>query len=117
MTRGRFLVTLLAEVPEIAPLVAAHLDDQEGELLLHLLMADLRRFLIDAWQRQDDDLVGRGLGLLDTALTAGDEYVENAVAVSFVEDTGWWEPDMQPFIATWPAGLAAEVGRLRNGSE
>ncbi len=113
MTRGRFLVALLASLPEASPLVAEHLDDQEGTLLLHLLVADLRRFLLDAWKRQDHDVLQRGLALLDGALTTGDEYVENAVAVSFVEDIGWWEPEVQPFLATWPAGLVAEVERLR----
>jgi hypothetical protein len=113
MTRGRFLVGLLASLPEAAPLVAEHLDDQEGTLLLHLLVADLRGFLLDAWKRQDIDVLQRGLALLDGALTRGDEYVQNAVAVSFVEDIGWWEPEVQPFLATWPPALAAEVERLR----
>jgi hypothetical protein len=30
------------------------------------------------------------------------------MAVSFVEDTGWWEPEMHPFIAAWPDELAHE---------
>ncbi len=113
MTKGRFVTDLVSSIPEAAPLVAEHLDDQEGELLLHLLVADFRRFLLDAWQRRDEDVLRRGLALLDVALTTGDEYVENAVAVSFVEDVGWWDSDVQPFIATWPAGLTAEVERLR----
>lgn len=117
MKKGRFVVGLLASVPEASELVAEHLDDEDGTVWLHLLLADLRRFLLDAWKRQDDDLLRRGLGLLDAALTTGDEYVENAVSVSFVEDIGWWEPDVQPFIATWPVRLAAEVERLRNRSE
>jgi hypothetical protein len=113
MTQGRFVAGLLSSVPEASPLVAEHLDDQNGSLLLHLLVADLRRFLLDAWQRRDDDLLRRGLAFLDAALITGDESVENAVAVSFVDDIGWWESAVQPFIATWPAGLVTEVERLR----
>jgi hypothetical protein len=30
------------------------LDDHEGALLLQLLVADLRRFALDAWARKDD---------------------------------------------------------------
>jgi hypothetical protein len=114
LTRGQFVVSVLASLPEASAVVAEHLDDQEGELLLHLLVADLRRLLLDAWQRQDQDVLHRGLTFLDAALTTGDEYVNNAVAVSFVEDIGWWEADMQPFIASWPKALATEVERQRS---
>jgi hypothetical protein len=53
MTRGRFVVGLLASLPEARQLVAEHLDNQEGEVLMHLLVADVRRFLLDAWTRRD----------------------------------------------------------------
>jgi hypothetical protein len=48
-------------------------------------------------------------------LQEGDERVENAVAVSFVEDTGWWESDMVAFVASWPTPLRAEADRQRAG--
>lgn len=111
MTRDRFVTGLLASLPEAAPLVAEHLDDQDGSLLLHLLVADLRRFLLDAWKRREEDVVERGLAFLDAALTTGDDHVKNAVAVSFVEDSAWWERDFQPFIVSWPAGLIAGLER------
>ncbi|WP_155859542.1 hypothetical protein [Cellulomonas sp. KRMCY2] len=50
-----------------------------------------------------------------TGLRQGDDHVRGAIAVSFVEDTGWWEPEMQPFIATWPAELVNELARQRAG--
>jgi hypothetical protein len=39
---------LVAAVPEAAETVLGHLDDQEGELLIHLLMADLLRLTVRA---------------------------------------------------------------------
>ena len=39
------------------------------------------------------------------------EYVENAMAVSFVEDAGWWDPKMEPFMAAWPLPLREEADR------
>jgi hypothetical protein len=36
------------------------------------------------------------------------------MAVSLVEDTGWWDPTTQLFIEAWPAGLRAEVDRQRS---
>jgi hypothetical protein len=113
MTSGGFVVGLLAALPEASLVVRQHLDDHDGSLLLHLLVADLRRLLLDAWARGDEALGQRGLAFLDSALAAGDDRVSNAVAVSFVEDIGWWETEMQPFLTTWPGGLLAEVERQR----
>jgi hypothetical protein len=56
------------------------------------------------------------LGVFETGLREGDEAVENAVAVSFVEDTDWWDDSMRLFIARWPTGLAEEVERQRRAS-
>jgi len=47
-----------------------------------------------------------------TGLSQGDDHVHHAVPVSFVEDTGWWEPEMQAFIATWPAELVHQLAVL-----
>ncbi len=95
-------------------MVDEHLRDQDGELLLHLLVADLRRFAIATFESGDEDLSHRLLSAMDIGFREGDEEVENAIAVSFVEDTGWWDPAMQPFIASWPNGLQAEVTRQRS---
>ncbi|MEW6153554.1 MAG: hypothetical protein AB1673_06145 [Actinomycetota bacterium] len=114
MTEADFVRSLVDEAPEIRDLIDVHLRDQSGELLLHLLVADVRRVAVDAFQRGDGDLLRRLLDLLDRALREGDELVENAVAVSFVEDTGWWEPAMRPFIDAWPAALRAEALRQQS---
>ena len=65
MTRGRFVVDLLAALPEAASVLAEHLDDQENDLLLHLLVADLRRLILDAWSQSRADLTKPGLMFLD----------------------------------------------------
>lgn len=103
LSGSEFVASLAAAVPETEPLVAEHLLDQEGELLLHLLMADLRRLAVATFEHGEADLLRRLLAVIDAGLGEGNEYVENAVAVSFVEDTGWYDPQMQAFIATWPA--------------
>ena len=68
---------------------------------------------IAMFERGESDSLARLLGVLDRSLLEGDEDVENAVAVSFVEDTGWWDPEMGPFMSVWPAGLMAEAERQR----
>jgi hypothetical protein len=74
-------------------------------------MADLRRLALNWFGQGRSEELDRLLGVLETALREGDEMVSNAIAVSFVEDLGWWEPDVQPFIASLPGELANEVRR------
>lgn len=53
------------------------------------------------------------LTLLDWGIAEGDEALDNAIAVSFVEDSGWWEPGQDAYLATWPSALTAELQRQR----
>lgn len=100
-------------MPESELVVAEHWDDFDGDVVLHLLVADVRRLCEDAWRRQDYTLMRRYLDLLDWALRTGDEHVSNAVSVSFVEDTGLWDAAMRDYVAAWPPALAAEADRLQ----
>jgi hypothetical protein len=104
----------MARVPEVETTVRQHTDDHE--LLLHLLVADLRRLAIQWWGEGRNEPLERLLRVVEVGLREGDEQVENAVAVSFVEDTGWWDESMQPFIAQWPTGLADEIERQSRAS-
>lgn len=113
LTPSEFLTALTSQVPETAGTLREHLEDQEGELLLHLLTADLRRLAITWFEEGQTECLDRLLGVVDTALREGDGEVQNAMAVSFVEDTGWWDPEMAPFVAVWPEGLRAEAQHQR----
>lgn len=107
-----FVARLVERCPEVRPIVDEHFADN-GELLLHPLVADVRRFAIDRFDAHDEAVVERCLSVLSDGLQEGDERVQNAVAVSFVEDTGWWDSDMAAFIVSWPAPLKAEAERQR----
>jgi hypothetical protein len=113
MTSTDLLDALARDVPETQPVVDEHLEDNGG-LLLHLLTADLRRFAIQSFDVGNGNVLERILALVDVALGEGTGDVQNAMSVSFVEDTGWWDPAMQPFIGAWPTGLRAEVDRQRS---
>jgi hypothetical protein len=108
-----FVAEVLHEVPEVQAVVREHLEDNDGEPLLHLLIADLRRYALQAFDAKESDVLGRLLGAVDRAMRDGDDSVENAIGVSFVEDTGWWDDATKPFIAVWPEGLRAEAARQR----
>ena len=108
MTTGRFVSQLLVRVPEACDVVEEHLDDMERVVLLHLLMADLLRFAVANFHASRTDVTVRLLLHIDHALTEGDEYVRNAVDVSFVEHVGGSPGETSEVTASWPAGLLAE---------
>jgi hypothetical protein len=114
MTADDFVAALLNDVPEVQPIVREHMEDND-ELLLHLLTAGLRRYAMQAFDSGDSDALGRLLYVIDRALREGNDPGNNAMAVSFVEDTPWWDEAMQPFIARWPEGLRAEADTQRGG--
>lgn len=114
MTTDAFLLALRQRLPEANAAVAEHLDESDGEGALYLLVGDVRRLTLTAWERGDKALAERSLALLDEALLDGDGSVKSAVAVSFVEDADWWDDSVAGFIATWPPALAAEVERQRS---
>ena len=116
MTAQEFVDRLVVAVPETRDLVAEHLEDQSGELLLHLMMADLLRFAVAQYHVGQADVSARCLKSVDDAFRLGDEYVENAVAVSFVENAGLGEGETADFIAAWPRVLAEERVRQQQSS-
>lgn len=113
MTETDFLDALAIHVPETHPVVDEHLQDNDG-LLLHLLTADRRRIAIQSCDTGQSDVLDRLPALVDVVLRKGTDDVQNAMSVSFVEDIGWWDPAVQPFIEALPAGLRAEVDRRRS---
>lgn len=112
MTVELFAERLAAEVPEARPVLTQHGQD-DGGLLPHLLMPDLVRLCDSAWVAADEDVLRRCLRLLDQALGEGDERVRDAVAVSFVEASTWYQPTKREYVATWPARLRAEAEAQR----
>lgn len=87
-----FLDGMCEAVPMTRSLVEQHIEDQSGEVLLHLLVADVRRLAFASFERGDEAVTTCLLDFLDLALATGDAPVRNAIAVPFVEGTGWWDP-------------------------
>jgi hypothetical protein len=113
MTADEF-VQRLVEVGEVRAILEEHLADNEGELLLHPFVDRVRDLAIASFDTGDRALSDRIVAVFDSGLREGDDRVENAVSVSFVEDTPWWDADRQAFIASWPPALRAEAERQRN---
>ena len=108
---GDDVVTLLQEfVPEADGLVAEHLADND-RLLLHLLMSDLQRMAVAAFAAGETDTTDRVLAFADLCLGDGDDYVQNAVGVSFAENFGASPGETDDLLARWPVSLRQELGR------
>lgn len=99
---------LFAQVEAVAPSFGAvakeHLEDN-GELLPHLLMADLLRYVGASLSSSGESLASQSeilavLAVLDAAAASGNEETENVVAVSFCEGTESesFFPKLQPLL-------------------
>ncbi|MDP8961347.1 MAG: hypothetical protein M3N32_07030 [Actinomycetota bacterium] len=113
LTEDEFVRALVEAIPEVQPILDEHLADND-ELLLHPFVARVRDFAIAAFDNGNRTLSDRIVAIFERGMRDGDEGVENAVAVSFVEDTPWWDTNRQAFIDSWPPALRAEAGRQRN---
>lgn len=113
VTEANFVNLLLNAAPELQSVVNEHLK-ANGDLLLHLLMGDIRLFAVAAFEAGEGEELDRILAFLDTALIEGDDRVNNAVALSFVEDSQVWALSSQAFISSWLPALRTEAERQRN---
>jgi hypothetical protein len=96
---------LAAAAPALADLLAEHRADQGGELLPHLYMADVTRWLAAGVESR---LV---LAVLERHLAEGDEDVQNVIALSFLENLG---PEHVSIRAALGPGLRAELDALES---
>jgi hypothetical protein len=98
---------LIARVPAFEPVYREHLEDNDGELLPHVLFGDLSRFVVSADARGDDALVRSTLDFLENVLTEGDEAAQNLVVVSFVENIARDDLSDPGQVDEWPPNLRA----------
>jgi len=84
--------------------------DNDG-LLLHLLLSDLLRMTVSTYEAGDVGVTDRLLAFVDWCLREGDDYVNNAVVVSFVEHFGAHPGESDALLARWPPALRTELGR------
>jgi hypothetical protein len=83
-----FVGALAYAIPALRPVLQEHLDDQEGEVLPHLFMADVERWIhleVVNRPKQSSDVVARVLEFLEEAYALGDPEVTELISVSFLE--------------------------------
>lgn len=114
MSLEEFAYSLIEAGPLTEGLLDADLADW-GELQGHLLMSDLRRAAMDAFDRGDREASRAIVDCVTRAFPVADDDLKNAIDVSFIEDTGWsHDPAVQDFVDSWPAELRAEIDPYRS---
>ena len=92
MDKWEALKRLLEELPEFGPEYqesVGHPDyDENGELLLHVVMGDLGRFYM-SHGRGNAEIAARFWRVVEEMAQEGDEAVENAVHASLIEWFAW----------------------------
>jgi hypothetical protein len=85
MTPSQGLAAKLVEdFPGLAPLMEQHLEDQEGELLPYLLMADVARWA-QAEYSSDPETVGRLVDWLEAEFERAQPAEKDLIGLGFVE--------------------------------
>lgn len=84
-----FIGHVIYQFPELVPVLQEHLDDNNGELLPHLLMADITRWLVAAVEDSDKTfLIKAILAELERVYAERDEddKISELIAVSCLEN-------------------------------
>lgn len=99
ITYDNFVQSLLAAVPETREIHQLHLENND-EILPHVLLGDVTRFVIDTYRRSNTELLGRTLDFLEEAVSASDEKLQELVIVSFLENLHQAGNDYEGFKKT-----------------
>lgn len=73
-------------IPEFQSRIDEHLEDNYGEVLLHPLMGEFTRFLIDAYKENNTELFERCISLIEMMISSTDEKLSELASVSILEN-------------------------------
>jgi hypothetical protein len=109
-TGGDRLVEQLREdIPETRPIIES-VEWQYGVAAPMVVCELLADAAIEAYRSNDRDLGDRIAGVLAHGLDEDSHhYAWNCVAVGFLENLNWNDPDLQVFIDEWPSDLRDEI--------
>jgi hypothetical protein len=112
ITKESFADELVAAIPEFRPQLEDH-QAAFGEVMDHLLLADLVRMIEEAEARGDWLLIDRCLAFLEQAVATTDLYLLDLVAASFIENLEPWSDKHVRIFDRFPPRLAAQLQRQR----
>jgi hypothetical protein len=107
----QFFRRLIDRVPEILAVADEHRRDYD-EVLPHVLMADIRRFVIS--KLQDLATVDAVVACLEEGLASGNQVLQEVIVVSFLENMDPAEPSYDVTANRMGPRLRAELARVRS---
>lgn len=115
MSNGEpFIERLLLAIPELKPVYAEHLADNDV-LLPHVFMGDVTRFIVaELDQTRDADVVSRLLHYLESELNAGNADAIELIRASFVENLMGEEAAINKLRPLMGSALLREVESICN---
>lgn len=120
MTSRDFTEKLVSEIPELVPLLEEHKLDND-ELLPHVLFGDLTRYVSSLHKdsvegnRRADETLKRVLSALEAGMASGIKEVEELIAVSFLENLDWDDPNFQHLKGIFGPNLKKELKNIGGG--
>lgn len=114
MTPSQQLVRrLVDDFPPLAPLMAEHLADQDGELLPYLFLPDVARWA-QASLQTDPASVGYLVDWLEREFTVAEPAEKDLIGLGFVETIPFPPEGSALLLRLGPAltGVAADLGLL-----
>jgi hypothetical protein len=105
-----FFDRLISGVPEIGA-VRDEFIREFDEVIPHILMADIRRFVAE--RAQDARFVDAVLGYLEEGMGSQDEYVVELISASFLENMDPSEPSYDALSSRMGPRLRAQLARSR----
>jgi hypothetical protein len=110
-----FVETLVADHPELEPLLAEHRDDNFGDVLPHVFFGELTQWVVDQHldNAADSSALDPLLAHLEAGLLDGDDEVKELIAVSFVENLPYPDDDGADIIDRLGPTLTAELETQR----
>lgn len=111
-SQEQLLQDLARRIPALENVLVSHRADNCGEVIPHLLMADVARLVEDSLLSTNPSSDARSiLELLDSGFRQGDESVRNLISVSFLENLPEWGREGRKIRSELGPALTAESVR------
>ena len=116
VTKEEFVAHLVVMCPETQPIIDKRVPRTSTAKSFFICSSPTCVVpAIAAFEDGDNSVRRRCLDAVGAGMWSSNDYVQNTIGVSFVEDTPWYDPTMQPYIDTWPKPLRDEVAQRRGG--
>lgn len=80
-----FIRSLVDRFPQLRPALVEHTEDNFGEVLPHVFLAEVMRYLVAQWLRGGSSDVSAIVEYVEAAFATGDSDLEALISTGFLE--------------------------------